>query len=252
MDYPAGCAGSIRNTLDSLSPVAIGEDEALKMRKQRVFVTGSCGLIGSEICQYFYRHGFRIAGLDNNQRASFFGPEGDTSWVLRLLQESVDGYTHFKIDIGNRPAILSLVEELRPAAIIHTAAQPPHDLAVGIPFEDFERNASGTLNCLRLHGVRVQKLLSCTSQMQHRRPRIQDIWIQREAVARQYSLRGCFRAHIRVLPTAPKWRSVQPRWWKGEFMLNFGSRPNDGGDHRQATALYIHRTKPERRSHLLL
>jgi CDP-paratose 2-epimerase len=113
-----------------------------------VFVTGSCGLIGSEVCQYFYRNGFRIAGLDNNQRAVFFGPEGDTSWSLRLLQESIGDYQHYAIDIRDRPAVLSLVARLKPAAIIHTAAQPSHDRAAAIPFDDFDTNATGTLNLL--------------------------------------------------------------------------------------------------------
>ena len=45
-------------------------------------VTGSCGLIGSEVSVYFSKAGFRIAGIDSNARAVFFGPEGDTSWVL--------------------------------------------------------------------------------------------------------------------------------------------------------------------------
>jgi CDP-paratose 2-epimerase len=111
-------------------------------------VTGSCGLIGSEVCRCFHRHGFRIAGLDNNQRAVFFGPEGDTSWTLRLLRESIPDYQHHAIDIRDRTAILSLVAELKPAVIIHTAAQPSHDRAAAIPFDDFDTNATGTLNLL--------------------------------------------------------------------------------------------------------
>jgi len=111
-------------------------------------VTGSCGLIGSEVCRCFHRHGFRIAGLDNNQRAVFFGPEGDTSWTLRLLRESIPDYQHHAIDIRDRTAILSLVAELKSAVIIHTAAQPSHDRAAAIPFDDFDTNATGTLNML--------------------------------------------------------------------------------------------------------
>jgi CDP-paratose 2-epimerase len=111
-------------------------------------VTGSCGLIGSEVCRYFSRRGFGIAGVDNNQRAVFFGPEGDTSWALRLLREAVPDYRHHAIDIRDRAAVLALVAELKPAAIIHTAAQPSHDRAAAIPFDDFDTNATGTLNLL--------------------------------------------------------------------------------------------------------
>lgn len=113
-----------------------------------LLVTGSCGLIGSEVCRYFSRQGYRIAGLDNNQRAIFLGPEGDTQWTLRLLRESIPDYRHHDIDIRDRQAILALIAELKPSAIIHTAAQPSHDRAAAIPFDDFDTNAVGTLNLL--------------------------------------------------------------------------------------------------------
>ena len=111
-------------------------------------ITGSCGLIGSEVCIYFHRFGFRIVGIDNNQRAVFFGPEGDTSWVLKRLIAEIDDYTQCPVDIRDRETILKLVSDLKPAVIIHTAAQPSHDLAASIPFDDFEVNALGTLNLL--------------------------------------------------------------------------------------------------------
>jgi CDP-paratose 2-epimerase len=111
-------------------------------------ITGACGLIGSEVCLYFHRFGFRIAGIDNNLRAEFFGPEGDTSWVRRRLSAAIPEYSHHAIDIRDRERILRLVAKLKPAVIIHTAAQPSHDRAASIPFDDFEVNAVGTLNLL--------------------------------------------------------------------------------------------------------
>lgn len=111
-------------------------------------VTGACGLIGSEVSLYFHRMGFQIVGLDNNQRAVFFGEAGDTSWVLNRLATSIPGYRHHSIDIRDRNAILALIAEVKPSVIIHTAAQPSHDLAATIPFDDFDVNAVGTLNLL--------------------------------------------------------------------------------------------------------
>jgi CDP-paratose 2-epimerase len=113
-----------------------------------VLVTGSCGLIGSEVTRSFARRGFSITGIDNNQRAVFFGFEGDTSWVLQRLQSEIPDYRHVAIDIRNREAVLELIEKLRPDLIIHTAAQPSHDRAAAIPFVDFEVNALGTLYLL--------------------------------------------------------------------------------------------------------
>lgn len=113
-----------------------------------VLVTGSCGLIGSEVCRYFDRVGYRVAGLDNNQRAVFFGPEGDTSGTLARLERAIAGYRHFAIDMRDRARVLEVVAELKPEAIVHTAAQPSHDRAAAIPFDDFDTNAVGTLNLL--------------------------------------------------------------------------------------------------------
>ena len=115
---------------------------------RRVLVTGSCGLIGSEVARWFARLGFLITGVDSNHRAIFFGPEGDTSWVLGQLKSEIPDYRHEAIDIRDREAVLTLVEELKPDLIIHTAAQPSHDRAAAIPFLDFEVNGLGTLHLL--------------------------------------------------------------------------------------------------------
>ncbi len=113
-----------------------------------ILVTGSCGLIGSEVCNSFHQRGFRVVGIDSNHRAVFFGAEGDTKWVLRRLQDTIPGYRHEPIDIRNREAVAGLVAELKPQLLVHTAAQPSHDRAASIPFLDFEVNAVGTLNLL--------------------------------------------------------------------------------------------------------
>jgi len=117
-------------------------------RGRTVLVTGSCGLIGSEVTRSFARLGFCITGIDSNHRAVFFGPEGDTSWVLGQLRAEIPDYRHVAIDIRNREAVLALMKELKADLIIHTAAQPSHDRAAAIPFLDFEVNALGTLHLL--------------------------------------------------------------------------------------------------------
>jgi CDP-paratose 2-epimerase len=114
----------------------------------KVLVTGSCGLIGYEVSRYFAHQGFRVHGIDDNHRAIFFGPEGDTGWVLERLRREIRGYRHAALDIRNREAVLALMRKVRPDLIIHTAAQPSHDRAAAIPFLDFEVNALGTLHLL--------------------------------------------------------------------------------------------------------
>ena len=118
------------------------------MEKPVILVTGSCGLIGSEVSIYFGQRGFQVYGVDSNHRAVFFGPEGDTSWTLSRLQRTIPGYRHSALDIRDRENVLKLVDEVRPHLIVHTAAQPSHDRAAAIPFLDFEVNALGTLHVL--------------------------------------------------------------------------------------------------------
>jgi len=114
----------------------------------KILVTGSSGLIGSEVCSYFSQRGHVIHGIDNNQRAVFFGPQGDTSWRLKELRETLPSFNHHELDIRERSKVLELMNSLKPDAIVHTAAQPSHDKAASIPFDDFDVNATGTLNLL--------------------------------------------------------------------------------------------------------
>jgi CDP-paratose 2-epimerase len=115
---------------------------------KKILVTGSSGLIGSEVCMYFAHKGYQIHGLDNNQRAVFFGPQGDTRWNQQRLADSIKGFEHHEVDLRDRTGILSLIKQLKPDYLVHTAAQPSHDRAAAIPFDDFDTNAVGTLNLL--------------------------------------------------------------------------------------------------------
>jgi CDP-paratose 2-epimerase len=115
---------------------------------KKLLVTGSSGLIGSEVCVHFAGLGWEIHGADNNGRAVFFGPNGDTRWNQSRLQQQLPSFVHHEVDIRDRDGVLSLLETVRPDAIVHTAAQPSHDLAAKMPFADFDTNAVGTMNML--------------------------------------------------------------------------------------------------------
>lgn len=111
-------------------------------------VTGSNGLIGSEVVSYFATHGHDVHGLDNNMRSDFFGPQGDTRWNQARLLSMHERYRHHELDLRDRAGVLDLLETIRPAIVVHCAAQPSHDLAASRPFDDFDVNAVGTLNML--------------------------------------------------------------------------------------------------------
>jgi CDP-paratose 2-epimerase len=114
----------------------------------KVLVTGSSGLIGSEAVQFFDAMGFAVVGVDNNMRAEFFGPQGDTRWNRERLESTCKRFRHESLDIRNRDDVEFLVRRERPDLVIHAAAQPSHDLAAKRPYEDFDVNAVGTLNLL--------------------------------------------------------------------------------------------------------
>jgi len=116
-----------------------------------LLVTGSSGLIGSEVVKYFCSLGWFVYGVDNNQREVFFGPKASTRQNQKYLEEMFPTFTHIEVDIRDRKSIFELYQNLRPNAVVHTAAQPSHDRAAAIPFDDFETNAVGTLNLLEAH-----------------------------------------------------------------------------------------------------
>src|SRR5262245_35188290 len=110
----------------------------------KVLVTGSSGLIGSEVATYVADERAFVYDIDNNVRADFFGPPGDTRWNQRRLSERYPNFQHVEVDIRDRQAVLATIAGIQPDLIVHAAAQPSHDLAASRPFDDFDVNAVGT------------------------------------------------------------------------------------------------------------
>ena len=115
---------------------------------KKILVTGSSGLIGSEVVSFFSNDGYEVHGIDNNQREVFFGSAGSTRRNQKRLLDKFPFFKHHEMDIRDRQSVLDLIKNIRPWAIIHTAAQPSHDHSAAVPFDDFDTNATGTLNLL--------------------------------------------------------------------------------------------------------
>ena len=60
-------------------------------------ITGPGGLIGSEAVEHFIAEGFDVVGIENDMRASFFGPESSTSHVTERL-----GRRALRVPLGER------------------------------------------------------------------------------------------------------------------------------------------------------
>ena len=51
------------------------------MMKKKILITGSCGLVGSELVKFFLKKNYIVLGIDNNLRKYFFGSDGSTKCV---------------------------------------------------------------------------------------------------------------------------------------------------------------------------
>lgn len=117
----------------------------------KLLVTGSSGLIGSELVGYFDSRAQSVVGIDNNMRADFFGPGGDTTWNLGRLLSTTRHFYHHDLDVRDRAGLHELLTQQGPFdLIVHCAAQPSHDLAAQRPTDDFDVNAVGTFNMLEV------------------------------------------------------------------------------------------------------
>jgi CDP-paratose 2-epimerase len=113
-------------------------------------VTGSGGLIGSESVGHFVKQGFDVIGIENDMRASFFGPDASTQGVTERLVGDYPEFRSLELDVRDADGVERLfahhASEIK--LVVHTAAQPSHDWAASAPHVDFEVNANGTLNLL--------------------------------------------------------------------------------------------------------
>lgn len=116
-------------------------------RPRRAVVTGSCGLVGSAVCEALLQSGCTVIGVDADMRKVFFGDEGSTSGVRATLEKSA-AYKHCASDVANLEKMSEIMSQMRPELVVHCAAQPSHDRAAAIPLLDAQTNVLGTLSVL--------------------------------------------------------------------------------------------------------
>ena len=134
-------------------------------RMSVAIITGAAGLIGGQSVRFFADKGFDIAGVDNDMRRVFFGPDASTQWHRRELERTIKNYVHFDTDIRDREAMAKVFQRYGKdiAVVIHTAAQPSHDWAASDPVMDFTVNATARWCCSSLPGLTAPRHPSCSS-----------------------------------------------------------------------------------------
>ena len=112
---------------------------------KKIIVTGSNGLIGSEVCRFYLNKNYFVIGIDNNMREYFFNTKNVDHEFL-----THKNFISYSTDIRDNSSISEIFQTYSSDIdlIIHTAAQPSHDWAAKEPLTDFSVNALGTLNLL--------------------------------------------------------------------------------------------------------
>jgi CDP-paratose 2-epimerase len=113
-------------------------------------VTGSGGLIGAESVRRLVSAGLDVVGIENDMRATFFGPSASTAATTAELRRTLPEFHHTELDVRDREGVGRLFHKHRGriAVVVHTAAQPSHDWSARDPETDFTVNAVATLNLL--------------------------------------------------------------------------------------------------------
>lgn len=144
-----------------------------------IIVTGSAGLVGSECVRYFAGKGYRVYGIDNDNRKRLFGDDASTMATDRNLKAEFDEYYNDGLNICHVTQIDSVFSTFTDevSAVIHCAAQPSHDWAARDPITDFDINARGTLNLLeatRKHCPQAAFVFMSTNKVYGDRPNCED------------------------------------------------------------------------------
>ena len=116
---------------------------------QTVLVTGAAGFIGSHACQALLARGHRVVGVDN------FNDFYDPGWKQTNIQQvsagapSPSAFAVEEADITDGLRISTLVQEVKPAAIIHLAAMAGVRPSIEQPSHYARVNLEGTTNLLQ-------------------------------------------------------------------------------------------------------
>lgn len=104
---------------------------------ERVLITGGAGFIGSALIRYLISHtNVYIANIDKLTYAGNLESLGDVA--------SSERYAFYRADITDATEVQRIVENVRPQAIMHLAAESHVDRSIDGPLEFVRTNVMGT------------------------------------------------------------------------------------------------------------
>ncbi len=129
----------------------------------KVLVTGGCGFLGSNTCEFFHQRGWDVVAYDNMTKFELARTGYRTeavrdynwAWLERLGVQLVRG------DVRDLEQLLDCASGCD--YIVHTAAQPAMTLAIEEPLLDLETNVGGTVHVLEAARRHRLPVVSCAT-----------------------------------------------------------------------------------------
>ena len=114
----------------------------------KIFITGGCGFLGSNLSAYAIKKNYDLVILDNLSR---YGSSENLDWL-----KNQGKFKFINEDIRNKEVVNESLKSFEPDIIFHLAGQVAMTTSLKDPYMDFETNVGGSLNVLE--AVRVNDL----------------------------------------------------------------------------------------------
>ncbi len=163
-----------------------------------VLVTGGAGYIGSHAALRLLNDGHAVTIVDDQSR-------GNRGAVDALASA---GDLHFvKADVGDRPALLSLLGERQIELVMHFAALAYVGESVDIPLRYYRTNTAGALTLLEaMHEAGVNRLVFSSTCATYGEPEAAHIPITERCPIVGMIECGCIGVETTGSPGANRWR----------------------------------------------
>ncbi len=106
----------------------------------KIFVTGGCGFLGTNLTASLLEDNHEVYLLDNLSR---LGSHQNLKWL-----KSKGSFEFIQEDIRNQKRLEKLIQTIRPEIVYHLSGQVAMTSSIEDPRNDFEINALGTFNLL--------------------------------------------------------------------------------------------------------